>query len=376
MSERDTEIEFDFFEEPDEAPEESRSRSPLRRAPRGPGRPPPGGSRVTPLIRLVVVVVVAIALVVLLVFVVDRCRGNGREAAYEDYMNDVAKVATDSEQAGRTFVSILINPTAKVADVEDQLRGLATRQDQGVDRARDIDPPGALREQHRHVIEALQLRASGLRGLADAFQRTTGVAPKDAAELLADQARRLTASDVVWDDLFKDPAALELGRRNVRGVPVPDSNFLADPNLASVGQLRPIFRRIRTSTVGIPKDTVRGNRIVALTALPQDEELSTEELTVVQASTRLSFRVAVENSGDVPEVRIPVTLTIRKPRRSIVKTTEIATLNPGQTKTVTFTNFVDPPIGPQTTILVEVKPVDNEANDENNVAEYLVTFTL
>jgi hypothetical protein len=43
---------------------------------------------------------------------------------------------------------------------------------------------------------------------------------------------------------------------------------------------------------------------------------------------------------------------------------------------VTFSNIGDVPIGPQTTITVEVRPVENEANVENNTFEYLVSFTL
>ena len=54
----------------------------------------------------------------------------------------------------------------------------------------------------------------------------------------------------------------------------------------------------------------------------------------------------------------------------------IESINPGQTVNVTFTDIGSVPIGPQTAITVEVKPVDNEANVENNTFEYPVAFTL
>jgi hypothetical protein len=376
MSERDSDIDFDFFEEP-EPEEEPRQRSPLRRTPREPGGPPP--TNLTPLLRLVGVVVGAIVVVVLLVFVVDSCRGNGKETVYGDYMSDVKQVGDVSQQIGTQFTTVLNKPGVKIAEVESDLAGLATQQGQAVSRAEDINPPGALRMDHQAVITALQLRESGLRGMEQAFRQTAKIDnPTEAATLLSEQANRFVASDVVWDDLFKDPSKRELADRGVTGVAVPDSNFLADHNLASIAQLRPVWKRIKGTTVGIPKDARRGNGIISTTALPQGEELSTEKLTVVKASTRLAFRVAVKNSGEVQEVQVPVTLTIKKPTGApIVKRTTITAINPDQTINVTFpvpdSNL---PIGPQTTITVAVEPVENEANTDNNSFDYPVAFSF
>ena len=114
MSERDSEIDFDFFEEPEPEEEEPRSRSPLRRSPRGPERPP---TNYTPLLRLVGLVVGFIVVVVLLVFVVDRCRGNSKQSTYQNYMGDVQKVATDSQTVGTQFQLLLAQPGIKVAAV-------------------------------------------------------------------------------------------------------------------------------------------------------------------------------------------------------------------------------------------------------------------
>jgi hypothetical protein len=373
MSERDSEIEFDFFEEPEPEPEPQRRT--LRRGPRGPQ--PPEQQPLTPLLRLVALVVGAIIVVVLLVFAVDRCRGDSKEARYEDYMDAVAEVAADSQQVGRSFTELMQTPGVKRADVVQQLRGLATRQQQAVDQAQEIDPPGALRDENVSMIDSLQLRESGLSGLAVAVGPTAHPdTPREAAELLADQAYRFIASDVVWDDLFQEPAAQELASRDVTGVAVPDSQFLADPNLASIAQLRPIYRRIEAATEGPPADAVRGNGIISTTALPEGTVLSPDELTRVQASTQLAFRIAVQNSGDVQEVQVPVTLTIRKTPNPIRKRTVIDSINPGQTKTVTIRVPESVPITEQTAITVEVTPVENEANDDNNTEEYSVIFSL
>jgi hypothetical protein len=321
--------------------------------------------------------VVGIVLVVVLVFVVDRCRGNGKEAAYEDYMNDVQPVAADSQSVGRQFAALLVTPGIKQQKVEADLGGLADRQHQAVVKAEGIDPPGALRNEQEQLLESLQLRESGLRGMALAFQQTSSIDdPREAAELLADQARRFVASDVIWDDLFKDPSVAELDDRGVTGVAVPDSNFLEDPNLATIAQLRPIWKRIKGATEGIPKTARRGDGIVSVTALPEGEVLTPGVLAKVTASMQLAFKVAVKNSGEVQEVHVPVTLTILKDPTPIKKQTVIEAINPNQTINVTFNNIGDVPIGPQTTITVEVRPVENEANVDNNTFEYLVAFTL
>ncbi len=373
MSERDSEIEFDFFEEPEPEPEPQRRA--LRRGPRGPQRPEEPS--LAPLLRLVGLVAGAIVVVVLLVFAVDRCRGDSKEARYEEYMEAVGEVAADSQQVGRSFTELMQTPGVKRADVVQQLRGLATRQQQAVDQAQDIDPPGALRDENESMIDSLQLRESGLSGLAVAFGQTANAStPREAAELLADQAYRFIASDVVWDDLFQEPAAQELASRDVTGVAVPDSQFLQDPNLASIAQLRPVYRRIEAATEGVPADAVRGNGIVSTTALPERKVLSPDELTRVKASTQLAFRIAVQNSGDVQEVQIPVTLTIRKTPTPIRKRVVIDSINPGQTKTITIPIPESVPITEQTAITVEVQPVENEANDDNNTEEYSVIFSL
>ncbi len=379
MSERDNEIDFDFFEEPEPEPEEQRPRSPLRRAPRGPSDEPP--QNYTPLLRLVGAVVGAIVVVVLLVFVVDSCRGDNKESVYGDYMSQVKAVGDDSQAVGKQFTDLLNTQGIKLPEIEAQLAGLATRQGQAVSKAQDINPPGALRTEHQEMITALQLRKSGLNGMAEAFRQTAKYDnAREAATLLADQANRFVASDVVWDDLFKDPSKRELASRGVTGVAVPDSNFLEDHNLASIAQLRPVWKRISGATKGIPSSARRGNGIESVTALAQDNgpvQLSTDKLTVVKASTRLAFKVAVKNSGDVQEVQVEVTLTIKKTGEPIVKKQTITAIDSGHTVNVTFpvpdSNL---PIGPQTTITVAVKPVQNEAITTNNSYDYPVAFSF
>ena len=123
-------------------------------------------------------------------------------------MTSIAAVGDDSERVGRELSDALTTPGDQARRAAEAARGTSSSSRRSAtDRARKLDPPGPLRESHDRAIEALVFRVNGLAGLAEAFRRTQG--SKDAAAagaLLASQAERLVASDVVWDDLFKEPA--------------------------------------------------------------------------------------------------------------------------------------------------------------------------
>ena len=74
--------------------------------------------------------------------------------------------------------------------------------------------------------------------------------------------------------------------------------------------------------------------------------------------------------------QVDVTLTIQKSPQPIVKKATIDIINSGETKTVTFRDFPQPPFGTRTTVKVEVAPVPGEKRTSNNTAEYPVIFSL
>ena len=375
MSERETDnIEFDFFEE-DPATTEAQSARTARRGRRPPIRPPAG---VTPLLRLVGLIGFAILVVVLLVFAVQSCRGSQKRETYENYMENVGEVANQSEQIGRRMNAVLTDPGAGLNDIREQLSGLAQQQEQGVTRAEGLDAPGPLRETHPQIVEALQLRVSGLEGLERAFQQTAQIRSGGVAgRTLAGQARRLVASDIVWDDLFKDPARAVLEDQGVRGVQVPDSNFVREPDrIATASAMSSIWQRVRGASTGGRACSPRGTGLVSVKALPGGAVLSTSTLNTVEASENLGFAVTIEDTGCSQEVRIPITLTIKKTPEPIVRTQTVGIINPGEQQTVTFRRVGQVPFADRTSIVVEVEPVKTETRRQNNSAEYPVIFSL
>ena len=214
MSENDLDIDFDFFEEEPATEETSRSQRIMRRGPRepgGPGGPPRAPHNLTPLLRLVGLIAFAILIIVLLVFWVQSCQASGKTKTYKNYMTKVADLGSTSQQIGRQLGQALLTPGVKRAQLQQQVSGLARQQQQDVNRARAITPPGPLRDEQQAVIQALEYRVSGLAGLANAIGTIGNVKNTDTASaLLASQMRRLLASDVIWDDSFKGPSQTEL----------------------------------------------------------------------------------------------------------------------------------------------------------------------
>lgn len=384
MTERDADIEFDFFDEPDPSDTQTIERVPRRggRPPGPPGPPGPpkrqrGGTGPptvgAPLLRLVGLIAFAILLIVLLVFWVQSCRDSGKRNSYSNYMEKVGGIARDSQLVGREFADNLTTPGVKFSDLAQKLPGLIEQQQQDVEEGQQLTPPGPLRIVQQHALEALEFRVSGLQGLQAALRQAATSRTGNDASLLAEQAHRLTTSDVIWDDLFKAPAVAELRAQGIRGVRVPDSNFVQLPDFSSVRAWDDVLDRLRggTSAGGL-----HGTGLVVVRALPSNQELSTDADNTVVASQDLGFAVTIQDTGDSQEVRVEVTLTVQQSPSPITKKQVIDVINPGQQKTVTFKNLGAVQFATKTTVKVDVKAVPSESNLDNNSAEYPVIFSL
>src|SRR5437588_817071 len=129
-------IEFDFFDEPDEETVTQRRRAVRPSGPRGPRRPlgPPAG--LTPLLRLVGLIAAAILAVVLLVFWIQGCQSNAKQHSYSNYMANVSAIAQESVQIGRNLNDLVTTPGLKLVDVENKLDSFAQQEQQDVARAK------------------------------------------------------------------------------------------------------------------------------------------------------------------------------------------------------------------------------------------------
>jgi CARDB len=369
----DTDIEFDFFDESPttEAPPKKRDSLPGKR-PRLPKRPPapPGGPQ---LYRLGVLIAGAIILAVVFILVINNCRGDQKRAAYEGYVDDVSGVATASAELGQQLNNQLTTPGIRLEALRAEIEGIRDQQEQVLRQTQELSPPGPLVEQQEALVETMQFRVNGLSGLAQGLQLVAET--DDAAESsanLANQAQRLVASDIVYADAFKAAAEEVLEQQGVTNITIPPSVFVQNPELAS-----PSFwtQSVERLTQGPETTGLRGNGITGVRITPGGQELSASGDNTVEVTDDLGFEVLVENSGESQETQVKVTLVVRQQPR-ISKEQTIDVINPGETKTVTFTGFDNIAFSTQTTLLVSVEPVPGEANTDNNTREFPIIFTL
>jgi len=379
MTERESDIEFDFFDEPETEEATERVRPPRR--PVGGGPPPRSRMRTPqgfiPMLRLAGLIAFLILAVIVLNLLLRGCASSSKHSTYSNYMDKMRVIGGDSAQLGRQLNSALAATGIKETDLEARIKGFAATQKQQADQAKSLNPPGALHTEHDHLIEVLTLRASGLSRLADAFAQTaTAKDATSSGRLLAGQMRLLVASDVIWDFYFRDASKAVLQQQGVTNVNVPDSTMVANPDLASSTAMESVWRRIHGTTATSSPAGDHGSALVSVTALPDGKQLSASGENTVTASTDLAFRVAVQDSGSFQEFDVKVTLTIAKTPTPIVKSKTIAIINAGETKTVVFTDLGAPPFGVPTTVKVDVQPVPGEKTITNNSAEYKVIFSL
>lgn len=373
-------IQFDFFEDEPattEAQSGSRVRMP-RRGGRGAGPRRPAGPvhGLTPLLRLLALIAIIVAALVFFGLLVQSCASTSKHDEYKHYMDKVATIARSSADDGVSVSGALTTPGVKASDLQGKLAGIAEQERQNVTAAQHLTPPGPLRDENQHVIEALQLRVSGVQGLADTFGATANSKASGDAAVLAAQADRLLASDVIWDDLFLAPTTHELTRLRVSGVVPPESHFVANHDLITERSMSLVLQRLRGASTGGTPTGIHGTNIVSVKVLPGGQTLSAGSENTITATTDLAFVVTIDDSGDSQEVGIKVTLTIQKPQGAIVKTKTVDLINPTQQKSVTFSDLGQVPFAQKTQVNVDVAPVPGERNTANNKASFPAIFSL
>jgi len=378
---------LEFFEEP--ATQEAPGGRPRRRVRPtgggGPKRPAPPPHGTVALARLAGLVALAIAVVIGLVFWVDSCQGQSRHDEYASYMTDIKPIAQNSASSLRKYQEAVTAPKLTLAELQTKL-GLWSRQQQEYyDQALKLVPPAPLQAAHQQVLTTLQLRAIGLAGLANTIAESGGTKPADqVAPQLAKQAQALSASDLIWAELFKLPATDTLKRLGVVGVNPPASQIVANPELITPHSFNEVYGGLSSSSTSTGGGTVSGNhgsKLVGTTAVSsgQTKTLSPSSPTTVDVSADLAFKVQFQNIGDYTQRAIPVKLTVNVFNKQVVtKTQRVTTIASHETKTVTFTNLQLPPsaFGANATVNVVVGQVPGEHYLGDNHASYPVFFSL
>ena len=202
------------------------------------------------------------------------------------------------------FATQLDSPKLTLAALQSKLDAVVAAAAAGLQRGAAPGPPASLQSAHQEVLATLQLRAIGLAGLANTLARRDRRTPRRSAAHLAKQAQVLSASDLVWTELFQVPATetLEEAGRDRR-----DRSAVADhrqsrgdqPHLVRGGLRRPSSpRRTNGKVTGPARQRAREHR--GGLGRPVEDARRSPARRRWTSSANLAFKVTFTNVGQLP----------------------------------------------------------------------------
>ena len=381
MNTVDDDNELGLYDDPQRRPprERSNERRPQRSGPRRTG--PSGGS--SSVLRLAGLVVLGIVLVFFLVLWIDSCSSPSKQS-YTSYVNAMAPLANSSAKVGKEFSRAVGTSGLTMDGFQSDLARWAQKQQDDYVAAQRLRPPGPLQSAHAEALAAFYLRSAALTNIANHLKlaKESHESPAVAAAALAADAQLLSTSDVMWEQLYRQPVAIVLTSKNVGDVMVPASQIVASSDMVSASSLATVYQRLSTPSTGGTVTGVHGSRLISTTVVdhdPSPKTLSTTSGTTVFVGPDLVINVVFQNSGAYPEVQIPVTVSLYGgDNRLDTKTETVSQLAAGAQTTVAFTGFE---VGREAfsrpgTITVRIRRVPGEKTLGDNTATYPVLYRL
>lgn len=361
-----------FLDESDDPPR----RGGARRAPRRPTGP---ADRQQLMLRRAIAAAAIVALLVVLVVGIRACRGAAKEQAFKDYNRDVGAFVQESEDQSKALFDLLENGGQSPVELQNTVNGYASEAAQLVDRAKDTDHPDQLDSAHRYLVETLEFRRDGLKGIAAELPRALGDRGEQATEKIAAQMQNFLTSDVIYAQRFLPRLDKGLEDEDLRDTETPpESSFLEDIEWLVTGTVADRIGRIGSGEGGEDKGPIapglHGTGLGTVTAQPGGTQLNPEAATEIKAAPNLSLDVQVSNQGENDEKNVPVRVAIRGAGEPIELEEKLPEIAAGQTKTVSLPLSATPPTGQPVTVAVEIGKVPGEEKTDNNRGEFPVVF--
>ncbi len=315
-----------------------------------------------------------VLVLVLLILLMRGCLNARKEQAFKDYVRDVGALVQESDQESKSLFQLLSGNQGSDVDVENQLNAFAGESAKLVDRARATEHPDELAAAQRFLVESLEFRRDGIRGIADALP--TAIARqqerRQGTQQIAEQMQKFLTSDRVYFDRVRPNLGAPLKKEGL-SEPVPESTFL--PN---VDWLQPATVADRVSKLGGGGNQpaapgLHGTGLGGVTlggqALTPDSSVS------IRVTSDLKLVVQVANQGENTETDVKVNAAIGKGSGAIALTKVLGSIAAGETKPVEMPVADRPPTGQNVSIVVEIAPVPGEKKTDNNKGTFSAIFT-
>jgi hypothetical protein len=328
--------------------------------------------------RRTVGVVVGVVVLVLLVFGVRGCLGARKDRAMKDYVRDVTALVQESDQQGKQLFRLLGGSGGRdqAVDYENTLNGFRVQSAQLVDRARELDHPGDVNQAQDYLLEVLEFRRDGLKGIADNLPTALGDQDRrEGTDRVAAQMQGLLASDVLYLQRFDPSLERALQQDDLGGeVRRPQSGFVTDIQWLQPSFVSERVGRLRTGGGGdSAAPGLHGNGIGTVSLGGQ--ALAEGGSTTITLSEDLAVEAQVVNQGDNTETDVTLTATIGRGDDAIEAEEQLDSIAPGETKSVTIPIGEQPPTGQSVPVVVEVQKVPGEEKTDNNRLSATAIFT-
>jgi len=331
------------------------------------------------MVRRSIAVGAGLLVLVLFIFLLRGCLDSRKERAFTDYVRDVGALVQESDQESGALFKLLAGDGGSDVDVQIKLDGFAAESSKLVDRARGTDRPDELARAQSSLVQALEFRRDGIRGIADALPDAIAREQdrREGTERIAREMQNFLTSDVIYAERVLPSLAEALKEEGLGGEQLPRSQFLPE-----VAWLQPDAVADRVGKLGgggggdaqgAPAPGLHGNGLAGVTLGGQ--ALTPDAAPSIRATDDLKLQVQVINQGENTETDVNVKVTIGKGGDAIKLEKVLDTIAAGETKPVEIPVAARPPTGQNVPVTVEVAPVAGEKKTDNNKGTFSAIFT-
>ena len=233
-------------------------------------------------------------------------------------------------------------------------------------RVDGLDAPGDMGDAQTALELVYALRSNAMAEIAEKTSTALAdVGAEKATEAIANQMRKLMASDVLYASVVRPEIDAALADNGIEGEDVPESVFVPDGTKWLDGEE---VGSALGSVSGAVADAPGVHGLGLIGTSVNGTELVAESTTAVSGEETPEIEVQIQNQGESTENGITVTVTVDGTSTQ----GEISTVEAGEEATATIP-LVSTPKG-EVTLEVEAEPVPGEKVSENNEATYTVAF--
>lgn len=342
--------------------------SPASRPARRP-RPPRRPERQQILLRRALALGAGLLVLILLVLGVRGCLNARKDRALKDYASDVAQIVDETTRTSESFFGKLSDPgSLSVTEFVAEVNADRSAMDNYMARVDGLDAPGDMDEAQATLELVYDLRTSAMAEIAEQMSTALGdVGAEKATATIANQIRKLLASDVLYASVVRPEIDAVLADNGIEGEDVPNSVFVPDgTKWLDEEEISSALGSV-SGAAGAATPGVHGLGLIATSI--NGTELAAESTTSVSGEETPEVEVQVQNQGESTENGVTVSVTVSGGN---TLQGDISTIGAGETATVTIP-LTPAPQG-QVTLEVEAEPVPGEQVSENNEATYTVIF--